>query len=423
MKNKEKNLACGIDFGTSNSALAIANAGKVILANLEDGKQTIPSAVFFNTDENRIAYGRQAIDEYLEQYGGRFMRSLKSILGSDLMKESTRIGVRQMDFKEIIGCFIGEIKKRAEQNIGQELTNVVMGRPVHFVDDSKTADQRAEDELRSIAKAQGFENIAFEFEPIAAARDYETNLTREELVLVVDIGGGTSDFSVIRLSPEARKKQDRQGDILANAGVHIGGTDFDKRFSLSTVMPHLGYGTKLKNNLDIPKSEYYMLATWHLINFLYTQKNKAAVNAIYRDAERRDLVGRFLEVLEHQKGHDIAARVEAAKIILSENQSATMDMGFIEPDWILNSAQQDLIDATKQEVSKIISTATDTVMQGAGLDLSAIHTIFMTGGSTALPGFMDEVRKSFPESTIMQGDRFSSVATGLGISAARLYGV
>lgn len=416
-----ENKSCGIDFGTSNSALAIANGEKIVLAELEKGKTTIPSAVFFNTDENHTAFGRQAIDEYLEQYDGRFMRSLKSILGSELMSESTQVGLKRMNFSEIIGCFIGEIKNRAEIFSGHELTNVVMGRPVHFVDDDEISDKRAENELGLIAKAQGFKNIAFEFEPIAAARDYESNLTREELVLVVDIGGGTSDFSVIRLSPDARSRQDRSGDILANAGVHIGGTDFDKRLSLDAVMPHLGYGTKLRNNLDMPRSEYNMLATWHLINFLYNPKNMAGVRAIYGEAERKDLVGRFLKILVDQKGHEIASRVEAAKIILSDNPTAQINLDFIEDKFDIKVIADDLIRSTIGDVTKIITTAIKTVEQGAGIKPSIIDTIFMTGGSTALPHFVGAVQTAFPSAKIMQGDRFSSVAKGLGISAARQY--
>jgi len=256
---------------------------------------------------------------------------------------------------------------------------------------------------------------------LLAARDYESKLTKEELVLVVDIGGGTSDFSVIRLSPAARLNPDRSGDILANAGVHIGGTDFDKRFSLDVVMPHFGYGSKLKNNLDAPKTEFHMLATWHLINFLYTQKNKTAIRNIYNDSEERNLIKRFMNVLENQRGHDIAAQVESAKIILSEHSNTIMDLGFVEQDWTLSSTQIDLIRATENDVSKIVTTALQTVGRGAGLSTSAIDSIFMTGGSTALPGFIDEIRRAFPDARIMQGDRFSSVATGLGISAARFY--
>lgn len=416
-----KNIACGIDFGTSNSALAVANEAKVTLAALENGKDTIPSAVFFNLDENRTTFGRMAIDEYLEQYSGRFMRSLKSILGSDLMSESTQVGSKAMSFSTIIGCFIGEIKKRAEKDLGHELSNVVMGRPVHFVDDDEVADKRAENELRAIAAAQGFKNIAFEFEPIAAARDYEQNLKSEELVLVVDIGGGTSDFSVIRLSPDALKHNDRSGDILANAGVHIGGTDFDKRFSLETVMPELGLGTKLRNNLDMPRSEYNMLATWHLINFLYTPKNMSAVKVLYNEAEQRPLLSRFLKVLEDQKGHEIASLVESAKITLSDNKKAKMNLGFIESGWVIDASQKDLHKSTANDVQKIMATALDTVEKKAGISAAKIDTIFMTGGSTALPGFVGAVEKTFPSAKIMQGDRFSSVATGLGISAARMY--
>jgi hypothetical chaperone protein len=416
-----KNISCGIDFGTSNSALAIADGKNIILAELETSKTTIPSAVFFNTDENHIAFGRQAIDEYLEQYDGRFMRSLKSILGSDLMNEATQVGIKRMNFSDIIGCFIGEIKKRAEIFGGHELENVVMGRPVHFVDDDEVADKRAENELKAIAKAQGFKNIAFEFEPIAAARDYESKLTREELVLVVDIGGGTSDFSVIRLSPEARGGHDRSGDILANGGVHIGGTDFDKRLSLEVIMPHLGYRTKLKNNLDMPRTEYNMLATWHLINFLYNPKNMSAVRSIYGEAERKDLVGRFLKVLADQKGHEIASRVEVAKIILSDNLTTKIDLDFIEDNFDIPVSGEELIRSTQNDVQKIITKALDIVEKGADIKPSAIDTIFMTGGSTALPHFVESVQSAFPTAKIMQGDRFSSVATGLGISASSLY--
>lgn len=416
-----KNISCGIDFGTSNSALSIVDGDKIILAELEGDKTSIPSAIFFNSDENHITFGRQAIDEYLEQYEGRFMRALKSILGSDLMEESTQVGLRRMNFSGIIGCFIGEIKQRAENFCGHELENVVMGRPVHFVDDDEIADKRAENELREIAKAQGFKHIAFEFEPIAAARDYESKLSREELVLVVDIGGGTSDFSVIRLSPDARNRQDRSDDILANGGIHIGGTDFDKRFSLDVVMPYLGYGTKLKNNLDMPRSEYNMLATWHLINFLYNPKNMSAVRSIYGEAERKDMVGRFLKVLNDQKGHEIASRVEAAKITLSDNPSAEIDLGFIEDGLNINSDGEDLARATQGDVEKIIKKALNIVEQGALIKPSDIDTIFMTGGSTALPHFVGSVQSAFPSSRIMHGDRFSSVVTGLGMSAARRY--
>ncbi len=416
-----KQIACGIDFGTSNSAMAVARPSGVELMQLEGNSTTIPSAVFFNLDEQHTAFGRQAIGEYLDHYSGRLMRSLKSLLGSDLMAESTLVGMRRIDFSQIIGLFISELKNRTESIVKEDISSVVIGRPVHFVDDDAVADKRAENELREIVAAQGFRDIAFEYEPIAAARDYESGLTREELVLVVDIGGGTSDFSVIRLSPEAAQKADRKADILANSGVHIGGTDFDKRLSMSQIMPELGYGTKLKRNLDVPKSEYLMLSTWHLINFLYSRKNMAAVKAIYADAERRDLLARFVDVVENQKGHEIASRVEAAKIALSTHPVAEVDMGFIESGWQISLSEGQLLAATCLDIDSILDVAKKTVLKDAGLPIDSIHTVFMTGGSTGMPGFSAQVQAVFPDSRLVQGDLLSSVAKGLGITAQRVF--
>lgn len=147
----------------------------------------------------------------------------------------------------------------------------------------------------------------------------------------------------------------------------------------------------------------------------------SAVRVLYGEAEQRNLLTRFMKILEDQKGHEIASLVEAAKIELSDNQSASLDIGFIEDGWTIDTNQIDLNKATKAEVEKIISTGLHTVEQGAGINPTVIDTIFMTGGSTALPGFVSSVQAAFPSSKIMQGDRFSSVATGLGISAARLY--
>ena len=254
---------CGIDFGTSNSAVCVGRGNDLRLVPVEGDAVTLPSAVFFNFETDKVSIGRDAIAQYLDGYEGRLMRALKSILGSSLIKETTQIGSGRKDFRAIIGLYIAELKKRAEAFTGEKIEDAVLGRPVHFVDGDEVADARAQDELRGIAEAQGFKNISFEYEPLAAARDYAERLTAEEVVLVVDIGGGTSDFSVLRLAAGTR-------EILANAGVHIGGTDFDTRLSLDTAMRDLGYRSHYKNGLELPTLPYVQLATWHLINFLYT---------------------------------------------------------------------------------------------------------------------------------------------------------
>jgi hypothetical chaperone protein len=220
--------ACGVDFGTSNSTVGWSRPGQSALLALEDGKPTLPSAIFFNDEDSSVTYGRAALADYLAGFDGRLMRSMKSLLGSSLIDGHTEVQGRALPFRTLLTKYIGELKQRAETAAGRPFTSAVLGRPVFFVDDNPVADQLAEDTLADIARSVGFEHISFQYEPMAAAFDYESRISREELVLVVDIGGGTSDFSLIRLGPERAARLDRREDILAHGGVHIGGGDFDK---------------------------------------------------------------------------------------------------------------------------------------------------------------------------------------------------
>lgn len=418
-----KQKFCGIDFGTSNSAISAGDHDSFGLIPLEGEHPTIPSAVFFNAETHEIVFGRRAIDEYMDGYTGRLMRSLKSVLGSALISEATQVGNARKSFREIIGLFLQHVKSTAEDYVDGEITRAVMGRPVHFVDHDPAADQRAEDELRAIASAQGFKEIFFEYEPIAAARAYESQLKREELVLVVDIGGGTSDFSVIRLSPQVLGVYDRSGDILANAGIRLGGTDFDKNFSMQTAMRDMGYKVAQQNGFDMPGQYYFDLSTWHLINSVYTQKAIRNIKELHYHSTRPELTQRLLYVAEHHRGHDIAGKIEKAKIALSESKTVTVDFKTIDPSWTMKVSVAQLMKAVEDDIYRIARTAMITVTEKAGLKAEQIDTIFMTGGSTALPGFEKAIQKSFPKARLHYGDRFSSVATGLGLSAAAKYGL
>ena len=268
-------IACGLDFGTSNSAIGIARGDAVALAPLEDDKTLMPSAVFFDYEAHRVLFGSDAIAAYVGQTEGRLMRALKTILGSPLIDEKTSLGSRMVPLTEVVGIFVRHLKHKAEAFAGQEITAVVHGRPVHFVDGDAEADARAQAVLETIARQAGFRDVVFVPEPIAAAWHYEQTVQAEELVLIADIGGGTSDFSVVRIGPQRRGRIDRSGDILATAGVRVGGTDFDSALSLAAVMPLLGLGTRLvEKDLPMPNALYHELATWATINFAYTYKNE-----------------------------------------------------------------------------------------------------------------------------------------------------
>src|ERR1700694_561825 len=211
---------CGLDFGTSNTTLGTIEGHAPVLAALETGYTTIPSAIFYEVD-GAVLIGRKAIEAYVEGVSGRLMRSLKSVLGTALIDETTRLGRERTSFRDVIAYYLGAVKRRAEASTGRELREVAHGRPVHFVDNAPDADRKAEQILREIAGEIGCAEVPFQLEPIAASLDYERQISAEEIALIADIGGGTSDFSIVRLGPDRHGKADRVADILANDGVRI----------------------------------------------------------------------------------------------------------------------------------------------------------------------------------------------------------
>ena len=410
-----------IDFGTSNSAVFVGDQAQGQLVALEQGKSTMPTAVFFNAEERSIVFGRQAVSEYQAAYPGRLMRSLKSLLGSELMRETTLINGKAVAYRDILAHFLTHLKQTAEQQCGRELQQLALGRPVFFVDDDPVRDADAQNTLADIARSVGYTDVQFQYEPIAAALDYESQLTRETLVLVADIGGGTSDFSLIRLGPERAKLKDRSADVLANGGVHIAGTDFDQQLSLTAVMPALGLGGLTRNGKPIPAHLYFELATWHRINLLYVPQTLAAAEAmrtIFKDERAHT---RLMRVLREREGHRLAGEVEAAKVAVAETGTALIDMGFVEENLNapLNATQ--LQQALAQGLSKIAQVAQRTVAD-AGLKPSDVQALYFTGGSTGLAGLRAAIAEGFPQAEIVVGEAFASVAKGLGVHARNLFG-
>src|SRR4051794_41165080 len=227
---------CGLDFGTSNTTLGTIEDSAPVLVALEAAETTIPSAMFYETDGG-VLIGRRAVEAYVEGAPGRLMRSLKSVLGTSLIDETTRLGRERVSFRDVIAYYLGAVKRRAEQTTGRELRDVVHGRPVHFVDNAPDADRKAEDTLRGIARGIGFDQVTFQFEPIAAALDYERQIGSEEVALIADIGGGTSGFLIVAPGPQGHRKGERATDILANGGGGIGGTDFQPPLSRLARLP------------------------------------------------------------------------------------------------------------------------------------------------------------------------------------------
>lgn len=438
---------CAIDFGTSNSAIAIPSPGEACpagmrLVPLEGEHLTMPTAVFYATDADDRppsarpghhaddplprCFGRAAVQAYVDGYEGRLMRSMKSVLGTALIDQTTEVGQGLgVKYLDIVTSYLRHLRQQAEAAGGAALSQVVMGRPVYFVDDEPERDTAAQASLEAAARAVGFTEVAFQFEPIAAAFDFEQQCTQEEHVLVADIGGGTSDFSVVRVGPQRATRTERRDDILANHGIHIAGTDFDRHLSLARIMPLLGLGAFGPSVLGqpprpVPSRVYFDLTTWHLINTVYQPSRATELRNMadfYGDPIHHR---RLMKVVQERLGHALVARAEAAKIAVADGGSTDIDLGLVEAS-LHNTLDADQAkQALEADVSRIVACAQDTVRQ-AGLKPEQLGALYFTGGSTGLTLLTHALQAAFPEARAVRGDRLASVATGLGLYAGRLF--
>ncbi len=417
--------ACGIDFGTSNSTVGWVrpmpgNPQPSWLLPIEDEKTTLPSVIFFHAESADISYGRAALADYLAGDEGRLMRSLKSLLGTSMLDEHTEVMGQAVSFQSLLVQFIQTLKERAELAAGRSFTQAVLGRPVFFVDDDAQADQRAQNSLEDIAHQCGLRDVAFQYEPIAAAFDYESRLQGEELVLVADVGGGTSDFTLIRLSPERALASDRKADILASGGVHIGGTDLDRALSLAAVMPLLGLGETLANGRMMPSATYFNLATWHTINRAYTRQTWTQLLDLQRQAANTQGIDRLMHLVQTRAGHWLAMQVEASKIALTDAAHTTLDLHRIADNWQV-TLQRDVFEHAIDGLLSRVRTTVSELFRTAGVKPADINTLFFTGGSSSVPALRQQLLALAPQAGIAHGDLFGSIGSGLALDSARRF--
>jgi hypothetical chaperone protein len=426
-------MHCAIDFGTSNSAVAVPDAEHGMrLVELEPGQRTMPTAVFYfaegpEHDGPPRAFGRAAVAAYVDGLDGRLMRSMKSILGSSLIDQTTDAGGgRGVKYLDIVAGYLRHLKRLAEADAGAAIDRVVLGRPVFFVDDEPARDAQAQAALESAARQIGFREIHFQYEPIAAAFDYERSVQAEQVVLVADIGGGTSDFSIVRVGPQHAAKLQRKDDILANHGVHIAGTDFDRRVELAAILPEFGYGAYGPSVAgapprEVPSGVYFDLATWHLINTVYNPARVAELRGMrgfYANMRHHD---RLMTVVDERLGHELAARAESAKIAVADGGSTRIDLSHVENRLAVDLGEAAAVQALEADIERIVGAARETARQAA-LGPERIDALYFTGGSTGLRLLAQRIAAAFPASRIVRGDRFASVASGLAVFAQRWYG-
>jgi hypothetical chaperone protein len=430
-------MFCAIDFGTSNSAIAIPGAANEMqLVELEAGHNTMPTAVFYFVEDNREpnsregpprAFGRAAVAAYVDGFDGRLMRSMKSILGSNLIDQTTDVGGgRGARYRDIVAGYLKHLKTRAEAQCGRTIEKVVLGRPVFFVDDDPVRDAQAQAALEGAARQVGFDEVRFQYEPIAAAFDYERSINHEEIVLVADIGGGTSDFSVVQVGPRYARKSDRLGDILASHGVHTAGTDFDRRIELSSILPQYGYGTYGPSLPDgppreVPSSVYFDLATWHLINTVYNPARVAelrGMRSFYGNPLHHD---RLMTVVSERLGHELVGRAEQAKIDVAEGGDTRIDLSHTERNLRASLTEAQALSSIESDIQRIVDAARATVA-AAGMVPAQVNALYFTGGSTGLRVLTQRIASAFPAASAVYGDRFASVAAGLALHARRSFG-
>jgi len=389
-------------------------SGAVRRIPIEDGADTLPTAVFFPEDGGAMRIGRAAQAALIDAEEGRYMRALKSILGTELFHQSRLIEGKRRTLAEIVTAFLVALKTRAETETGLGFSSVLSGRPVHFHSDDAEKDRRAEEDLRGCYLAAGFDEVTFLPEPEAAAWACR-EMTGDGLGLIVDIGGGTSDFSVFRASGVGI-------EILANHGIRLGGTDFDQRISVAHVMPLLGQGGQVTRTfgeglLPLPSAIYQDLATWPKIPFLYNRDTERLVEDLLVHAVEPDKVGRLKSVIEEHLGHEMAFAVEAGKIAANgDDGRADILLGFVEKGLATPITKGSMNGALGEFRDKLRAAVYQTLMQAQVAPMQ-IDTIVLVGGSSLMQIVQEDVQAICTNAKVEMSEAFTAVVDGLALAS------
>ncbi len=408
-------LGLGVDFGTSNTAAGYMADGRPKLIEFAPGRMTIPTTFFFDYDTRRTLIGDHANQALIEGAEGRFMRALKRVLGTSLMHERRQILNERVTFVDIISRFLSEVKARAEAQAGVTFDRVLSGRPVVFHGTGDPREAAAEADLRACYLAAGFREVDFMPEPEAAAIASGALGNAGEVALIVDVGGGTSDFSLFRSGPDGVT-------ILANHGVRIGGTDFDRSISIDRVMPQLGKGTDLRKLLGpgstpTPIAIFNDLATWEMIPFLYTPQNRRLAAEMVRLAHQPEKLGRLAKVLDEELGHDMSFAVERGKIAANGGaERAFILLDQIEPGLSVPLSAEALTESLARHADALAEGARET-LRIAGLEVSCVEKVVYVGGSSLMSMVSETMKEQFPKAVHSFSEVFTAVADGLAIAA------
>lgn len=422
----------GIDFGTTNSSVARVNgSGDVELVHFPSAAGAVESyrsllylEQWKERGRSRIRSwsGPEAIDEYLAaETKGRLIQSLKSFLSSRTLK-GTEVFGRPMTLEELIARILRDLREKAEAQLGIPLRNAVVGRPVRFVGAEKEGDNEfAERRLAEAFRAAGYEAVGFELEPVAAAQFYESTLDHDELILIGDFGGGTSDFSLLRVGPGVRKRGRTSQDLLGNTGVGIAGDAFDAKIVRHLVSPALGRGSmgrSLNKVLPaVPNWVYAKLEHWHHLSFLRTNAVMHLLNGAKVTAFEPEKIEALIHLVREDLGYELHRSVQKVKIELSREETAAFRFSDGVVDIHAAVARAEFEKWIAEEL-RHIEQCVDSLIAASGVGRRDVDRVFLTGGSSFVPAVRRIFESRFGAARIRSGNEFTSVARGLALRAA-----
>lgn len=407
-------LSCGLDFGTSNSVITLTDT----LTHEVLFTYSASSILYFPEDEGNSYYvGVEAQNRYVEDgMSGRLLKSVKTLLKQDDFL-FTWIGGKKITPDQLVTFIICYLKEKAEAFVGGKLTDVVLGRPAVFSEDPKK-EKVAVERLLTAARNAGFVHIRLQLEPIAAAFTYEQTLKHSETVLVADLGGGTSDFTLVRLSPDKVGKSQREEDVIAHGGLYIGGDLFDSEIMWHKITPHLGRGVLYQSygkQLEVPNVLYRELRNWERSFLLKNSKARRAMDNFYVFSGRDQRIDNVRILVDNNYVYALFKKIEKSKIALSSvsETSILFSEGNIHIDEPFRIDEFEFV--IENHMRKIEGYVVD-LLDRAGCGISQIDSVFLTGGSSLALPVRRMFGKLFGEQKVRQGDTFNSVAYGLSLS-------
>lgn len=414
-------LSAAIDFGTSNTTAFLAEGREIRPVPLDPRNRDpflLPTLLYFN--EGMPVYGATAIARYLEEeLAGRLIQSIKRHLPSRSF-EGTSFGQGPASLEVLIGGFLKYVRQRLEETAQAPVRRVLLGRPARFHKDPE-CDQIAQDRLEAAARFAGFEDIAFQYEPVAAARSFERSLDRDILCLVADLGGGTTDYTLIRLGPQHDAAR-RHEDILGVTGLSCAGNDFDAQMVWRYATPHFGVQARYQpagQQIAVPDFLHHALCRWHSLCHANTPRNLEAINRWIRSADDKAGLQRLHDLIAENFGFLLFRSVEQCKIALGTQEQS--QLVFSQGD-IHFSEHVDRVGYTLalREALQSLEQQMDGLLVQAGVRREDVDVLFLTGGSSRLYEIQSRFRAWFP-GKVVEEDSFGSVGKGLGIEAGERF--